>query len=189
MRKKKFLKQAFILFCTYITTHTMQQDLQSLREQGYEPEEYELDRYAMQRQLSNTIYVIVNSRDESEETTINQIKEILDTGYDLNFNLGGGFTALHYAVLRGKAQVCEFLITNGANPHIENYDDHTPLSLADGRDRNSLGDEKIMKILKLSKCSIFRPGLNRRENARDAWERYNSVYNLNLELGTDFLNQ
>lgn len=179
---KKFLKK----FLYYFASLLLPTDLQFLREQGYEPKEYEL---VMKNQLGHKMYNIVNSSDESEETNINQIKKILYAGYDVNFNLGAGFTALHYAVLRKKARVCKFLVINGANPHIENCDDNTPLSLADGKDRYSRRDKKLMKILKLSTCKIFRPGLNRRKNAKNAWERYNSEYNLNLELGTIFLNQ
>lgn len=141
------------------------------------------------RELGNKVYSIVSDEYRSEEAKITEIKKLIDEGYDVNCNLFAGFTVLHYAVLREEALVCEFLVKYGANPHIENCDGNTPLALANGRSNLALRpDEKLIKILKLSTCSVFLPGMNRRgeDDARHSLIRYNKKHGLNLEMGAIF---
>ena len=129
------------------------------------------------------LYDIVTSKND-ESTKIEHIKYLLECGCDINLNLGCGFTALHYAVKAQQPTLCEFLIKQGANPHIENCDNYTPLQVARGlgfyRKREELTD-----ILKSSSCTIYRPGMNRRY-PQNALETYNKDYGFNLTMGPVF---
>ncbi len=135
----------------------------------------------------------INSHDKYQEESIEELKEAISNGFDINSNLLAGFTALHYAVLRDKPLVCKFLVENGANPHIENCDCDTPYDLACGNGKQQFRGKRknLMDILILSKCNVFRPGMNSKnywggDESIDALKSYNSRYNLNLEMGKVF---
>lgn len=139
-------------------------------------------------ELKWQVYSIINSSDMQEKDKIQTIQKILNRGFDINYNLWGGFTALHFAVLRNHIHVCNFLIANGANPHIENCDDNTTYYLADKKEFNV--EYKLTDILRQSQCTIFRPGMNSSSQSErykmHSLEMYNKIYNLNLTMGPIF---
>ena len=64
------------------------------------------------------------------KSDIQHVEEILNEGISVNHTFSGGFTPLYYAANRCSELMCECLVKNGANPHIENCDGKTPLDIA-----------------------------------------------------------
>lgn len=141
---------------------------------------------AMQN-LAGKMYDTLNSNSDSESNTIVKIKELLMKDVKINHDFGGGFTPLHYAVLRHKPNVCQFLIEKGACPHIENCDDRTALDLAAGRGHplyDPQKDDLLMQILKSSSHPVFKPGMNRQGSREKefALRQYNKHHRLDLHM-------
>ncbi len=137
--------------------------------------------------LANQMYSTINSYSDSEENIILKIRELLMKGVNLNYDLGGGFTSVHYAVLSNKPKVCQFLIEEGACPHIENCDDRTALDLAAGRGHplyDLVDNKTLLSILKSSSNSVFKPGMNRSSlrEKKIALQKYNKRYQLDLDM-------
>lgn len=132
--------------------------------------------------LKWSIEEIVYRRGSSEEQDIAEMRKIIEQGFNINANHLAGFTTLHYAVLRGKINVCKFLVEQGANPHIANCDGKTALQLADEGRKNS----ELVKILKSSKCNIYRPGMNFKKGEEWVIRLYCKRHGLKLEVGEVF---
>ena len=67
----------------------------------------------------------------SEKTaTAQQIEVEIARGADPNARIEGGFTPLHWAVYKGKAETVEALARAGANPKARNKEGSTPLHFA-----------------------------------------------------------
>jgi len=63
---------------------------------------------------------------------------------DIDYQNNAGYTALHYAALRGHEDLVELLISYGANPNIENNDSKIALNLLDW---TAWGDAKETRLM------------------------------------------
>lgn len=131
------------------------------------------------------MFDIVTSKN-SQQDAIKHITELLDQGVDINANLCGGYTALHYAVLNKKKDLAQFIIKRNGNPHIENCEHLTALELA-ARDWYG-GDSEMEALLKSSSSTIFRPGMNRshQKDQQNKLDDYNETFGLHLQMGEQF---
>jgi len=137
--------------------------------------------------LKGQMYDAVLSDKDSEETIILKIEKLLTEGIDVNHNLGGDFTPLHFAVTRKKSKVCRFLIDKGANPHIENFDNVTALDLAAGRGDpfyDPLMNNALVQILKSSNHNKLHVGIDRtsKQDMDNALVSYNQNHALNINI-------
>ncbi|CAF3593831.1 unnamed protein product [Rotaria sp. Silwood1] len=57
---------------------------------------------------------------------------------DVNARDNWSYTPLHEAASKGRTQLCSLLLAHGANPHLQNQDNQTPLDLATADDVKSL---------------------------------------------------
>jgi len=71
------------------------------------------------------------------------VRALLQKGTDVNVPLSDGMTALHYAALRGDAQMAEILIYAGANPKARTrINEYTPLHVA-----SESGNAGVIRVL------------------------------------------
>lgn len=61
---------------------------------------------------------------------IEELKQLLETGIDVNQKNKFGFTALHYAISRKHQDMSLFLLEQGADPSIQDNDGNTALHYA-----------------------------------------------------------
>jgi ankyrin repeat protein len=142
-----------------------------------------------------SVYRTVNDDKASAEDIKTKLQEVIAKGEDINADLGGGFRALHYAVLRNRehahqGKVVQFLVDAKANPHIENCDNRTPLDLASGRGKcaGSKRNEELIKILKSSACTEYVLGRNRKTTATKTRSDWLRIYNDDNSLNCNYPN-
>src|SRR3990167_9088811 len=78
----------------------------------------------LNKQLLELVIHLIN---HEENTTFQQIKELLDAGADVNSRDKYGQTPLHHANGFNLVHLAEFLIANGANMYILSNQGHSPL--------------------------------------------------------------
>jgi ankyrin repeat protein len=83
---------------------------------------------AMNESRAMPLHGAVSFRDE--ETAARIAKLLISHGAELNGPQRGGQTALHHAVGRGSQSLTQFLISEGADPHIKDDQGRTPGDVA-----------------------------------------------------------
>ena len=63
------------------------------------------------------------------------VRLLIEAGSNVNTSDKWGYSPLHEAAIKGKADVCIGLLQSGANHNSKNTDGKTPLELAEGSAR------------------------------------------------------
>jgi len=90
---------------------------------------------------------------------LRRIKELIETGTDVNVKTEYGYTPLHVAVITRNRAVVRYLLDNGADINAMNGNLETPYSLAAKK-----GDFELMTII-LNSYLEERPGVDRMPGA------------------------
>ncbi len=70
----------------------------------------------------------ITSIEHSTSYDFDRVKKLIDSGEDINkVDSSNNFSELHYASMKGKKEVVEFLIEHGANIDLQGYKKWTPL--------------------------------------------------------------
>ncbi|KAI8980432.1 ankyrin repeat-containing domain protein [Pilobolus umbonatus] len=62
---------------------------------------------------------------------LDRVKELIESGVDVNSHDQFGYTAMHAAVSYNQIEVVEYLITKGADINVRDYEKDTPLFVAE----------------------------------------------------------
>ncbi|KAI8372899.1 ankyrin repeat-containing domain protein [Radiomyces spectabilis] len=62
---------------------------------------------------------------------LDRVKDLIETGADVNAHDEFGYTAMHAAVSYGETDIVKYLLSKGANVDIEDFEKDTPLYVAE----------------------------------------------------------
>jgi ankyrin repeat protein/O-glycosyl hydrolase len=127
------------------------------------PETY-ISKYPKGEKLGNFEYVNPNG-EMSALVRNRRLSDIQDyfKDRDINTETGNGWTALHYAILAGRAEVVRWLISRGADPLHKAKDGWTPLHAAAA---TFVGEQNEDGTPKSTKYDVFRLILEASKGAR-----------------------
>ena len=92
--------------------------------------------------LPGTVVASTELKNFAEKGMVENLRELLDSGVDVNSRLNDGSTALHWAVLRDQYESASLLLDKGTDPVALNRNGISPLFLAVQN-----GNEKIVSLL------------------------------------------
>ena len=66
------------------------------------------------------------------------VRRIIDGGFDVNYDLGGGSTVLHMAASCGRTEIVKYLLAKGADPTIRDSLNRTPAAVAQAMNQKAV---------------------------------------------------
>lgn len=111
-------------------------------------DEDSLDNQLKRLYAKNPLYFLISVRATKEKVEIDEVKELIKNGVDVNFD-DGGWTSLMETPKRNLPEVAKLLIEAGANVDAKNNDGLSTLMIA-----SMIGSTEIVKSLIDAGCDV-----------------------------------